>query len=103
MVKKFEFNPSDKDKTISEILNYVHETVRNFKMKSINENQVILMFEESLLSLINNSESDKTFTIKASIKRFLDTLNIEITVPGREFEFAEEISSLKVEDDDDDY
>ncbi|MBQ6737220.1 MAG: dicarboxylate/amino acid:cation symporter [Synergistaceae bacterium] len=102
MVKKFEFNPSDKDKTISEILNYVHETVRNFKMKSINENQVILMFEESLLSLINNSESDKTFTIKTSIKRFLDTLNIEITVPGREFEFAEEISSLKVEDDDDD-
>lgn len=99
MIKKFEFNYSQKEKNISEILDCIRNTLQKFKVKNNEENRIMLMFEESLLSMINNAPSDKAYKIKVSFRRLLDILNIELTVPGQEFVFAEEISLLKIKDE----
>ena len=105
MIKKFEVKPSGRNEAASEILSYVRERLKEFRMKQNEENRITLMFEESMMSLMDNMNSETTQTVRVSFKRFLDTMSIELSVPGEEFSFADTMKGfegLNLDDADDD-
>ena len=89
MIKKFEV--SSREKSMSEILQFTQSSLKKFRMDSKAENRVILMVEESLNVLLNHVDISKSSqTLKLSLRKFLDSMKIEISVPGEEFIFANE-------------
>ena len=55
-----------------------------------------------MISLMDSMNHDKAQTVRVSFRRFLDTLSIELSVPGDEFPFAETVNGFSPEDADDD-
>ncbi|MBQ3390121.1 MAG: dicarboxylate/amino acid:cation symporter [Firmicutes bacterium] len=58
----------------------------------------MLMFEESLIVLMDHAESDEVTQIRVKAYRVLDTMSISLTVPGEEFSFAKEIVPVGIGD-----
>ena len=89
MIKKFEVN--SREKSMAEILQFTSAYLEKFKMNSKAENRVMLMVEESLNVLLKHVDTSRgSQTLKLSLSKFLDSMKIEISAPGKEFIFADE-------------
>lgn len=94
MVKTFDVNPENKMVAVAEALDSMQDYLSQLRMEPTEENRAMLMFEESLLSLMEHAgpEHPQRITVKAS--RWLGTLTINLTVPGQEFPFSEKVMPL---------
>ena len=94
MVKTFDFDPANKMSAVAEVLDSMQGYLSQLRMKPVEENRAMLMFEESLVSLMEYAgpEHPQRITVKAS--RLLGTLTISLTVPGQEFPFSEKVMPL---------
>ena len=94
MVKTFDFDPANKMSAVAEVLDSMQGYLSQLHMKPVEENRAMLMFEESLVSLMEYAgpEHPQRITVKAS--RLLGTLTISLTVPGQEFPFSEKVMPL---------
>jgi len=105
MIKTFDVDPANKMSAVGEALDSMQDYLSQLRMKPVEENRAMLMFEESLVSLMEyaDPEHPQRITVKAS--RLLGTLTISLTVPGQEFPFSQKVMplgfSLKEEEDDD--
>ena len=59
MVKKFTINSNEKNSDIAEILQYAQNALENFRMELKEKNHIMLMFEESLVKLLDHAEDSK--------------------------------------------
>ncbi len=102
MVKKFTINSNEKNSDIAEILQYAQNALENFRMELKEKNHIMLMFEESLVKLLDHAEDSKnSHTVKVSVHKFLGTTGIEIVVPGNEFAFSIDKSPVDFSEEDD--
>lgn len=94
MVKTFDVNPANKMAAVTEALDSMKDYLSQLRMKPVEENRAMLMFEESLVSLMGyaDPEHPQQITVKAS--RMLGALTISLTVSGQEFPFSEKVMPL---------
>ncbi|MBQ7219614.1 MAG: dicarboxylate/amino acid:cation symporter [Synergistaceae bacterium] len=78
--------------TLSQCLEFIHESLSSLKLGDKERNRAELMCEESLVRLMNHGDFSQTSRIRINIRKFLGNVSIDITVPGQEFNFHEGMS-----------
>ena len=105
MIKTFDADPANKMSAVGEALDSMQDYLSQLRMKPVEENRAMLMFEESLVSLMEYADPEQPQRITVKASRLLGTLTISLTVPGQEFPFSQKVMplgiSLKEEEDDD--
>lgn len=94
MVETFDANPADKTAAMAEMFDSMQDYLSQLRMRPVEENRAMLMFEESLVSLMEHADPGRPQRITVKASRFLGTLTISLTVPGREFPFSEKVMPL---------
>lgn len=86
--------PADKMVAVAKELESTQDHLSQLRIKPVEENRVMLMFEKSLVSLVENENPEQPLRITVKTKRFLGTLTISLTVPGKEFPFSQKVIPL---------
>ena len=94
MIKTFDVDPANKMYAVAETLDSVQDYLSQLRMKPVEGNRALLMFEESLVSLMEYMDSELPQQITVKARRLLGTLTISLTVPGQEFPFSEKVMPL---------
>ena len=83
MWKKFTVNTGAVDKTVSEVLSYIQETLAAFRMNRKEENRANLMAEEALICLTEHGDFSEYSAVYVSIRKFFGNITIRLRVPGK--------------------
>ena len=99
MRKKFDAATLGRDPALSEALEYIHEQLAAMKLKTKEAIRAELMCEESLVSLMDNADFSRTGHFTVNVRKVFGTVTVELSVPGREFEFSGGTGIQTLEDD----
>ena len=94
MNKTFDIDPANKMAAVAEALDSMQDYLSQLRMKPVEENDALLMFEESLVSLMEYADPERPQRITVKARRLLGTLTITLNVPGQEFPFSEKVMPL---------
>ncbi len=96
MVMTFDIDPANKVPVMAETLDSMQDCLSQFRMRPVEENRAMLMFEESLVSLMEHADPERPQRVTVRARRLLGTLTISLTVPGQEFPFSEKVMPLEL-------
>lgn len=91
-MKKFPVKPQAPNDAVNAALEYIHASLGKCRLKPKDRNKAALMAEESLLSLIKHSEFVDGSAIFVNFRQIFGNVSITLTVPGQEFNFAENLN-----------
>lgn len=94
MVMTFDVDPTNKIAAVREALDSMQSCLSQLRMKPVEENRAMLMFEESLVSLLEYADPEHPQRITVKTRRLFGTLTISLSVPGREYSFSEKVMHL---------
>ena len=94
MLKNFDFAPENLENATAEILDFINERLSDLKLDSKEKIRAELMAEESLVSLVEHGDFEKTKKIQVRIRKFLGDITITLSVPGDEFNFFSSKDSI---------
>lgn len=94
MLKTFDIDPANRTRAVAEVLDSMQDYLSQLRMKPVEENRTLLMFEESLVSLMEYADLARPQRITVKASRLLGTLTISLTVPGQQFPFSEKVMPL---------
>ena len=103
MDKSFDVDAANKMAAVTEALDSMQGYLSQLRMKSVEENRAMLMFEESLVTLMEHADPERPQRITVKASRLLGTLTISLTMPGHEFPFSEKVApfGLHLEEEED--
>ena len=94
MVMTFDVDPANKMPAVAEALDSMQDHLSQLRMKPAEANRTMLMFEESLVSLMEYADLEHPQRITVKARRLFGTLTISVTVPGQMFPFSEKVMPL---------
>ena len=94
MLRRFKVNDGNIKEAFSCVLEFIHERLTELKIDTIEANYAELMSEESLTRLIEYGDFSRNDAIRVNIRKLFGDVKIELTVPGREFNFSESFESI---------
>ena len=59
MVKTFDVDPADKMAALANALDFIQDYLSQLRMKPVEQNRAMLMFEESLVSLMEYADLER--------------------------------------------
>lgn len=94
MQKKFKITDGNINASLSDALEFIHERLEALKADINDIVEAKLMCEESLMKLIEHGDFSRNNFIQVNVRKLFGDVNVELTVPGNEFNFAESFESL---------
>ncbi|MBQ7215951.1 MAG: dicarboxylate/amino acid:cation symporter [Synergistaceae bacterium] len=91
-MKKFPVTPQSPNDALNAALEYINTSLEKCRLKPKDKNKAALMAEESLLSLVKHSQFTEGSAIFVNFRQLFGNVSITLTVPGQEFNFAENLN-----------
>ena len=82
MVKTFEIDPHDTSTVVAEALDFIDDYLSRLRMNGVEENRCMLMFEESLVTLLEHVNAGQPQKVTVRTRHLFGTLTITMTVAG---------------------
>ena len=94
MVKTFEIDPHDTSTVVAEALDFIDDYLSRLRMNGVEENRCMLMFEESLVTLLEHANAGQPQKVTVRTRHLFGTLTITMSVAGQEFPFTDQVMSI---------
>ncbi len=91
-MKKFPVDPQNINASLILALEYIRERLKNYRLNKKQESHAVLMAEESLILLIKHADFSSNASFFVNVSRLFGNIKIKLTIPGRQFNFADMLS-----------